>query len=121
MSDLSDFDRFDCFSELTDRLLEQLPPEAIANAIRLLAMNVAHYQTRYHKRLLGESLRMMNSAAVGEFDDETVTVLSSGMEILANALALSTDWQPNVTPVPCISSAPVAQNQAPNSAINLAA
>lgn len=116
MSDLADFERYDCFSELTDRLLEQLPAEAIANAIRLLAMNVAHYQTRYNKRLLGESLRMMNGAAAGEFDDETVAVMSSGMEILANALALSTDWQPNQTRLPCITSTPSA-----HSAIDLAA
>lgn len=93
-----DVERYDCFADLTDRLSAQLPPDHLANVARLLAFNIAQYQRRYDKPLLGESLCLINRAVRGDIDEETVTLLSDGMEIFANALALSNDWQPHPAP-----------------------
>lgn len=85
MGDLSTFERY---YQLADGLIEQSSKEELAQCARLLALNLAHYQT-----LHGEiPLDQMIAAFGGSEPDETqLKLLSYGMEnfigILGNVMS----------------------------------
>jgi hypothetical protein len=56
MSDLSTFDQY---NKIADVLIEKVSKEDIAECARLLAMNVAHYQSKYGELPLDETLAMI--------------------------------------------------------------
>jgi len=80
MSDLSTFDQY---NKLADLLIEQVSKEEIAECARLLAMNVAHYQSKYGELPLDEKLAMIGMTKPNE---EQIQLMTDGMEILVGVL-----------------------------------
>ena len=56
MSDLSTFGQY---NKLADLLIEKVSKEDLAECARLLAMNVAHYQSKYGELPLDEKLALI--------------------------------------------------------------
>ena len=47
MTDLPDFERFKQYYKLIERMVEEVDKETLIEAARILAMNVAHYRSKY--------------------------------------------------------------------------
>ncbi len=80
MSDLSTFKQY---YNLADQLIENSSKDDIAETARLLAMNLAHYQSKYGELPLEETLAMIG---VAEPNDGQIELLSNAMEILVGVL-----------------------------------
>jgi len=57
MADLSTFAQY---YKLADQLIEKVTKEDLAECARLMALNVAHYQSMYGELPLDETLAMIN-------------------------------------------------------------
>ena len=82
MSDLEDFDAYD---QLADQLMGVATKEQVAEAARLLAMNLAHYQLRYGELPLRDFEAMMRAQAP---DEEMQAILARGVEALVGVLGI---------------------------------
>jgi hypothetical protein len=80
MSDLSTFEQY---NKLADLLIEKVSKEDIAECARLLALNVAHYQTKYGELPLDEKLAMIGMTNPNE---EQIQLVTNGMEIFLGVL-----------------------------------
>jgi hypothetical protein len=79
---MDDIDDFRTFYELADRIISEASKDDVAEAARLLALNVAHYQLKYG------ALPLENFAGVHRADDidaKTAELLSAGMQKLVGA------------------------------------
>ncbi|OGS94074.1 MAG: hypothetical protein A3H31_03170 [Gallionellales bacterium RIFCSPLOWO2_02_FULL_57_47] len=80
MSDLATFGQY---LKLADQLIEKVSKEDIAEAARLLALNVAHYQSKYGELPLDETLAMIGMSKPNE---EQLQLMTAGMEIFVGVL-----------------------------------
>lgn len=80
MADLSTFGQY---NKLADLLIEKVSKDDLAECARLLAMNVAHYQSKYGELPLGETLAMIGMTKPNE---EQLQLMTDGMEILVGVL-----------------------------------
>ena len=80
MSDLSTFEQY---YKLADQLIEKVSKEDVAECARLLALNVAHYQSKYGELPLDETLAMIGMTKPNE---EQLQLMIDGMEILVGVL-----------------------------------
>ena len=80
MADLSSFQQY---YKLADVLIEQASKEQMAECARLLALNLAHYQSLYGEVPLSATLAILDA---GEPNDEQVKLLAGGMEIMVGVL-----------------------------------
>lgn len=80
MSDLSTFEQY---YKLADQLIEKMSKEDIAECARLLALNVAHYQSKYGELPLDETLAMIG---MGKPNTEQLQLMSDGMEVFVGVL-----------------------------------
>jgi hypothetical protein len=80
MSDLSTLKQY---YKLADQLIEKSSKEDIAETARLLALNVAHYQSKYGELPLDETLAMINMDRPNEAQ---LQLMGEGMEILVGVL-----------------------------------
>ena len=80
MSDLSTFEQY---YKLADHLIEKVGKEELAECARLLALNVAHYQSKFGELPLDETLAMIG---MNEPNDAQIKLLTEGMEILVGVL-----------------------------------
>jgi hypothetical protein len=80
MSDLSAFAQY---YKLADQLIEKASKDDIAEAARLLALNMAHYQSKYGELPLDETLAMIGMEKPNE---EQAKLMAGGMEILVGVL-----------------------------------
>lgn len=80
MADLSTFKQY---YKLADQLIEKVGKDDLAECARLLALNVAHYQSKYGELPLDEMLAMLGTTNP---NDEQVKMLTDGMEILVGVL-----------------------------------
>jgi len=80
MSDLSAFAQY---NKLADQLIEKVSKDDLAECARLLALNVAHYQTKYGELPLDETLAMIGMTKPNE---EQLQLMIDGMEILVGVL-----------------------------------
>jgi len=80
MSALSTFAQY---NKLADQLIEKSSKEDVAEAARLLALNVAHYQSKYGELPLEETLGMI---AMIEPNAAQLKLMGEGMEILVGVL-----------------------------------
>ena len=69
---------------LTDQLVEKASKQDIAEAARLLAVNLAHYKMKYGELPLDETLAMI---AIEKPNAEQTEMLVNGMENLVGVLA----------------------------------
>jgi hypothetical protein len=80
MSDLSTFEQY---YNLADQLIEQATKEQLAECARLLALNLAHHQSKHGEIPLDETLALLDS---NNPSDEQLELLCNGMENLVNVL-----------------------------------
>lgn len=81
MADLSDFQQY---YKLADLLIEQASKEQLAECARLIALNLAHYQSKFGVDLpLGDTLATLDAA---EPNEEQALLLRAGMEVLVGVL-----------------------------------
>lgn len=80
---MSDFATFKQYYNLADQLIEQSSKDDIAETSRLLAMNLAHYQSKYGVLPLEETLSMID---MEQPNDGQIKLLSDAMEILVGVL-----------------------------------
>lgn len=80
MADLSTFAQY---YKLADQLIEKSSKEDIAETARLLALNVAHYQSKYGELPLDETLAMIGMSTPNE---EQLQLMADGMEIFVGVL-----------------------------------
>lgn len=79
MPDLKTFARY----TLADILIEKVSKEDLAETARLLALNIAHYQSKYGQLPLDETLAVLGQA---QPNDAQLKILNGGMEILVGVL-----------------------------------
>lgn len=80
MTDLATFGRY---IKLADQLIETSSKEDIAECARLLALNVAHYQSKYGELPLDETLAMLGT---NNPSSEQLQLMAEGMEVLFGVL-----------------------------------
>lgn len=80
MSDLSTFQQY---YKLADQLIEKVSKDDVAECARLLAMNIAHYQSRFGELPLDETLAMLD---IDKPNEEQLAMLTNSMEILVGVL-----------------------------------
>jgi len=81
MSDLSTFGQY---NKLADLLIEKVSKEDLAECARLLAMNVAHYQSKYGELPLDEKLALIGMTKPNV---EQIQLMTDGIEILVGVLS----------------------------------
>jgi len=80
---MSDLKTFATYYTLADKLIEMVSKEDLAETARLLALNIAHYQSIHGELPLVDTLSMLGNA---QPNDEQLEILNSGMEILVGVL-----------------------------------
>jgi hypothetical protein len=80
---MTDFSTFKQYYNLAEQLIEKSSKDEIAETARLLALNVAHYQSRFGEIPLEETLAMIG---ITNPNDAQVKLLADGMEILVGVL-----------------------------------
>lgn len=82
---MTDIEQFRQYNELANQLIEASTKEDMAEAARLLALNVAHYQMKYGELPLDEKLAMLGTS---QPNAEQLMMLTSGMETLVGVLGM---------------------------------
>jgi len=80
MSELSTFGQY---YKLADLLIEKSTKEDVAECARLLALNLAHYQSKYGELPLDETLAMIGMI---EPNAEQLQLMAAGMEVFVGVL-----------------------------------
>jgi len=80
---MPDFATFEQYYKLADQLIERSSKEDIAGMARLLAINVAHYQSQYGELPLEDTLTMISTNMPNEAQ---IKMVSDGLEILVGVL-----------------------------------
>ena len=80
MADLSTFEQY---YKLADHLIEKSSKDDIAECARLLALNVAHYQSKFGELPLDETLAMIGMTKPNEAQ---IQLMADGMEVLVGVL-----------------------------------
>jgi len=80
MANLSTFAQY---YKLADQLVEKVGKEDLAECARLMALNVAHYQSKYGALPLDETLAMIN---MDKPNEEQLKLMTDGMEIFVGVL-----------------------------------
>ena len=76
-------DDFVSYARFADQLIERATKEQLADVVRLLALNIGYYQRRYGDVPQETLLKMVRAETL---DDDTLALLSSGMQNLISAL-----------------------------------
>ena len=82
---MDDLETFRQYNTLADQLIEASTKEDVAEAARLLALNVAHYQIKFGELPLEEKLAMLN---IEKPNEQQLVMLVAGMEALVGVLGL---------------------------------
>lgn len=80
---MSDFSTFKQYFNLADELIAKSSKDDIAETCRLLAMNLAHYQSTYGTMPLEETLTLIG---IDKPNHEQIKLLTEAMEILVGVL-----------------------------------
>ena len=80
---MSDLTTFGQYYKLADQLIENASKEEVAECARLLALNVAHYQSKYGELPLDETLAMIGMTKP---NTEQLQLMADGMEVLVGVL-----------------------------------
>lgn len=80
---MSDLETFRRYYKLADELIEKTSKDDVAECARLLAMNIAHYQSKYGELPLSETLAMIG---MDKPNERQLQMLTSSMEILVGVL-----------------------------------
>ena len=84
MLDLDGYERFTEFLKLTDKMIDDTSKSVIAEAARLLAVQIGHYQRKFGVLPLDETIDLLETETL---DEGQAGWIADGLEILAVALA----------------------------------
>ena len=76
-------DQFVPYARLSDQLIERASKEQLADVARLLAINIGWYQRKYGDVPQDTLLKLVQTETL---DEDTLTLLSAGMQNLVSAL-----------------------------------
>ena len=71
------------YNKLADQLIEKVSKDDLVECARLLALNVAHYESKYGELPLDETLAMISMTKPNE---DQLLLMANGMEILVGVL-----------------------------------
>jgi hypothetical protein len=71
--------RFTEYYQLADRLMDMAEKDTLAEVARILAIHVTHYEGKYGKVSMDETLRLLHSVTL---TDEEVGMAANAMECL---------------------------------------
>jgi len=80
---MTDLSMFAQYNKLADMLIAKASKDQIAECARLLALNLAHYQSKFGDLPLEETLAMIDA---GVPNDDQAKLLAHGMENLVGVL-----------------------------------
>jgi len=80
---MTDLTMFAQYNKLADMLIAQASKDQIAECARLLALNLAHYQSKFGDLPLEETLAMVDADVP---NDDQAKLLAHGMENLVGVL-----------------------------------
>ena len=78
-----EFERFATYLKVSDRLIDDATKEQIGEVARVLALHLAHYQTKYDAIPVQESLKLMLTETI---DDSQAGALADGFEVLIEVI-----------------------------------
>ena len=81
---MTDTEDVRAYTRLADDLIERATKNQLADVARLLALNIGYYHQRYGDVPQDILLKMVRAEAL---DEETLALLSAGMQNLISALA----------------------------------
>jgi hypothetical protein len=84
MLNLTPYGRLTEFTKLTDKLIYEASKDAVADAARMLAIQVGNYQRKYGALPLDDAMALMEAATL---DEEQAARVADGLENLAMAIA----------------------------------
>jgi nucleotide-binding universal stress UspA family protein len=94
---MAELDDFAPYASLADQLIERATKEQLADVARLLALNIGWYQQRYGDVPQETLLKMVRAETL---DEDTLALLSSGMQNLVSALLEVTGLTDQLTDEP---------------------
>ena len=80
---MSELSMFAQYNKLADQLIEKVSKEDLAECARPLALNVAHYKSKYGELPLDETLAMIGMTKP---NDKQLQLMANGMEVLVGVL-----------------------------------
>jgi len=80
---MADLSMFAQYYKLADQLIEKVSKEDLAECARLMALNVAHYQSKFGEIPLDETLVMIN---LDKPNEEQLKLMTDGIEIFVGVL-----------------------------------
>lgn len=80
---MTDITTFGQYVTLADQLIASSTKDEVAECARLLALNVAHYQSKYGDLPLDETLAMIG---ITEPNSDQLQLMADGMEVLVGVL-----------------------------------
>jgi len=80
---MSELSKFAQYNKLADQLIEKVSKADLAECARLLAINVAHYESKYGERPLNKTLTMIGMTKPNEAQ---LQLMTNGMEVLVGML-----------------------------------
>jgi hypothetical protein len=86
MSNLTDLERFKQYYRLIEKMIDEVEKETLAEAARILAINVVHYSSKYGELPLEETLALLHAETI---NDSQAKLLADGMEHLAAVIAMA--------------------------------
>jgi hypothetical protein len=84
MLNLTNFGRLAEFTKLTDKMINEASKDALADAARMLAIQVGHYQRKFGNLPLEDSMALLETKNLSE---DQAGSLADGLENLAVAIA----------------------------------
>jgi len=82
---MADMQLFRQYNELADFLIERSSKEDVAETARLLALNLAHYKSKFGELPLDDTLAMLE---IDRPNEDQLKMLISGMENLVGVLGM---------------------------------
>ena|SRR5258706_10099638 len=84
MLDLTPYGRLAEYLKLTDKMINEASKDALAEAARMLAVQVGHYQRKFGNLPFDEAMELLESQSL---DEEQAGWVADGLEVLAVAIA----------------------------------
>ncbi len=81
---MTDLDEFKSYCDLADQLYAAMTPERIIECLRMLALHLADYRSRFGEIPRQDLLDLLGAT---ELNDEQTRLLRDGMELLVGYLA----------------------------------
>ena len=88
MSESKAFHRLSQFLRLTDKMVDDVSKSQIAEAARILALQIGHYQRKFGSLPLDETMNLLTAESLTE---EEAGWVADGLELLAAVIAVTPD------------------------------